>query len=134
MLFEGAVTEQELAALNGGDPPRVTFVPHLVPMVRGILQTCYFDLIGSLSDLQEVYREFYSGQPFTRVLDQPPATKLVSHTNYCCVNVSAQGPKAVVTCAIDNLVKGASGQGVECFNLAFGFDRTEGLRAPLQWP
>ena len=126
--------QQELAALNGGDPPRVTFVPHLVPMVRGILQTCYFDLIGSLADLQEVYREFYSGQPFTRVLDQPPATKLVSHTNYCCVNVSAQGQKAVVTCAIDNLVKGASGQGVECFNLAFGFDRTEGLRAPLQWP
>jgi N-acetyl-gamma-glutamyl-phosphate reductase len=126
--------QQELEALNGGDPPRVTFVPHLVPMVRGILQTCYFDLTGPLADLQEVYREFYAGQPFTRVVDHPPATKLVSHTNYCCVNVSAQGEKAVVTCAIDNLVKGASGQGVECFNLAFGFDRTEGLLGPLQWP
>jgi N-acetyl-gamma-glutamyl-phosphate reductase len=126
--------QQELAALNGGQAPRITFVPHLVPMVRGILQTCYFDLKGSLSELQEVYREFYAGQPFTRVVEQPPATKLVSHSNLCCVNVTAQGEKAVVTTAIDNLVKGASGQGVECFNLAFGFERTEGLLGPLQWP
>jgi N-acetyl-gamma-glutamyl-phosphate reductase len=125
---------QELAALDGGEPPRITFVPHLVPMVRGILQTCYFDLKGSLSELQEAYREFYAGQPFTRVVEQPPTTKLVSHSNYCLVNVTEQGGKAVVTAALDNLVKGASGQGVECFNLAFGFQRSEGLSGPLQWP
>ena len=125
---------QELAALNGGGPPRLTFVPHLVPMVRGILQTCYFDLKGSLPELQDAYREFYAGQPFTRVVDQTPTTKLVSHSNYCLINVAAQDGKAVVTAAIDNLVKGASGQGVECFNLAFDLDRSEGLRGPLQWP
>jgi N-acetyl-gamma-glutamyl-phosphate reductase len=125
---------QELGLLNSGEAPRITFVPHLVPMVRGILQTCYFDLKGSLSELQDAYREFYEGQPFTRVVEQPPNTKLVSHSNYCLINATAQNGKAIVTAAIDNLVKGASGQGVECFNLAFGFGRDEGLSGPFQWP
>jgi N-acetyl-gamma-glutamyl-phosphate reductase len=125
---------QELAALNGGHPPRIALVTHLVPMVRGILVTCYFDLVGSVAGLADAYTEFYEGQPFTRVLDRTPTTKLASHTNLCLVNVAAQGPKAVVTAAVDNLVKGASGQGVECFNIAFGFDRTTGLEGVLQWP
>jgi N-acetyl-gamma-glutamyl-phosphate reductase len=126
---------QELGALaNGQGAPRITFVPHLVPMTRGLLVTCYFDLRGSISELEDAYREFYAGQPFTRVLPQPPTTKLASHTNLCLVNVSAQGRKAVVTAAIDNLVKGASGQGVECFNIAFGLERGLGLDARLQWP
>jgi N-acetyl-gamma-glutamyl-phosphate reductase len=103
-------------------------------MIRGILVTCYFDLACSLAELEEAYVEFYEGQPFTRVLPSPPRTKLVSHTNHCVINVAAQGEKAVVTAAIDNLVKGASGQGVECFNVAFGFDRAEGLQGPVQWP
>jgi N-acetyl-gamma-glutamyl-phosphate reductase len=124
---------QELSAL-GSNGLRVTFVPHLAPMTRGILATCYFDLKGSLDQLQEAYREFYAGQPFTRVVPQSPTTKLASHSNLCLVNVSAQNEKAVVTAALDNLVKGASGQGVECFNIAFGFDRKTALEAPVQWP
>jgi N-acetyl-gamma-glutamyl-phosphate reductase len=124
---------QELSAL-GRDGVEVTFVPHVAPMTRGILATCYFDLKGSLAQLQEAYREFYAGQPFTRVVAQSPTTKLASHSNLCLVNVSAQNQKAVVTAALDNLVKGASGQGVECFNIAFGFDRTTALEAPTQWP
>ena len=120
-----------LQELNGA---AVTFVPHLVPMTRGILATCYFDLKGSVGELREAYREFYAGQPFTRVVDKTPATKLTTHSNRCLVNVSAQGRKAVVTAALDNLVKGASGQGVECFNIAFGFDRTTALEGPVQWP
>ncbi len=124
---------QELEALNG-TALRVTFVPHLVPMTRGILATCYFDLSGSLAELQEIYTEFYAGQPFTKMLGQSPNTKLASHSNLCLVNVSAQGNKAVVTAALDNLVKGASGQGVECFNIAFGFDRKTALEIPMQWP
>jgi N-acetyl-gamma-glutamyl-phosphate reductase len=115
----------------GGD---VSFVPHLVPMTRGILATCYFDLKGSLAELEDAYREFYAGQPFTRVVDRTPATKLTSHSNLCLVNVAAQGKKAIVTAALDNLVKGASGQGVECFNVAFGFERTTALEGPVQWP
>src|SRR5207248_3406464 len=79
---------QELAAVApDGRAPRVTFVPHLVPMTRGILATCYFDLKGSLGELQDAYAEFYAGQPFTRVLPKSPTTKLASHTNLCLVNV-----------------------------------------------
>ncbi len=134
-----AEIQQELAGLSDGGPgpqpgPRITFVPHLVPMTRGILATCYFDLKGNLVELQDAYRDFYAGAPFTKVVDRTPATKLVTHSNLCLVNVSAQGSKAVVTAVLDNLVKGASGQGVECFNIAFGFDRPTALTGPVQWP
>jgi N-acetyl-gamma-glutamyl-phosphate reductase len=126
---------QELGGLMNGRPkPQVTFVPHLVPMTRGILATCYFDLKGSPAELQDAYQEFYAGQPFTRVIDRSPTTKLASHSNLCLVNVASQGKKAVVTAALDNLVKGASGQGVECFNIAFGFARTTALEGSVQWP
>ena len=123
----------DLPAGRGGDLT-VTFVPHLIPMTRGILATCYFDLAGSPADLEDAYRDFYAGEPFTKVVAQSPTTKLACHSNLCLINVAAQGNKAVVTAAIDNLVKGASGQGVECFNIAFGFDRTTALEGPIQWP
>jgi len=117
-----------------GEVVRVTFVPHLIPMTRGILATCYFDLKGSVAELEDAYREFYAKQPFTRIIDHTPTTKLASHTNLCLINVACQGHKAVITAALDNLIKGASGQGVECFNIAFGFDRTTALEGPAQWP
>jgi N-acetyl-gamma-glutamyl-phosphate reductase len=123
----------DLPGERGGEI-NVTFVPHLVPMTRGILATCYFDLKGSPAELEDAYREFYAGQPFTKVVDRTPPTKLVTHSNLCLVNVAAQGRKAVVTAALDNLVKGASGQGVECFNIAFGLDRETALVGPVQWP
>ncbi len=126
---------QELAGVAAeGRAPRITFVPHLVPMVRGILATCYFDLSGSAAELEDAYIEFYRGEPFTRVLPATPDTKLASHTNLCLVNTAVQDGKAIVTAVLDNLVKGASGQGVECFNIAFGLPRTAGLEMPLQWP
>ncbi|MHB8614009.1 MAG: N-acetyl-gamma-glutamyl-phosphate reductase [Candidatus Dormibacteraceae bacterium] len=125
---------QELGMLSRNGEVQVTFVPHLIPMTRGILATCYFDLKGSVAELEDAYREFYAGQPFTRVVASTPTTKLASHSNLCLINVAAQGSKAVVTAALDNLVKGASGQGVECFNIAFGFDRTTALQGPVQWP
>ena len=87
-----------------------------------------------MAELEDAYREFYAGQPFTQVMSKTPATKLTTHSNRCLVNVAAQGRKAVITAALDNLVKGASGQGVECFNIAFGFDRTTALEGPVQWP
>src|SRR5437899_1000768 len=133
-----AVDSPHAAAMRRSSPHggelTVTFVPHLAPMTRGILATCYFDLKGSLKQLRDAYREFYAGQPFTRVVPQSPTTKLASHSNLCLVNVAAQNEKAVVTAALDNLVKGASGQGGECFNIAFGFDRKTALEGPIQWP
>jgi N-acetyl-gamma-glutamyl-phosphate reductase len=126
---------QELGGVApGGRAPRVTFVPHLVPMTRGILATCYFDLKGSVAELEGAYSKFYAEHPFTRVVPKSPTTKLASHTNLCLVNVASQGDKAVVTSVLDNLLKGASGQAVECFNLAFGFDRTAGLEEAVRWP
>ncbi|MEP6751583.1 MAG: N-acetyl-gamma-glutamyl-phosphate reductase [Candidatus Dormiibacterota bacterium] len=124
---------QELSGLSANGL-RLTFVPHLVPMTRGILVTCYFDLKGSVAALNDAYSEFYAGQPFVKVLARSPTTKLASHSNLFLINVAAQGQKAVVTGALDNLVKGASGQGVECFNIAFGFDRKTALEMPVQWP
>jgi len=125
---------QELGLLANGRAPRMTLLAHLLPMVRGMLASCYCELKSSPDELKEAYEEFYAGQPFTRVVPSSPQTKLTSHTNLCLVNVAAQGEKAVVTAAIDNLVKGASGQGVECFNIAFGFERTEALVGAQQWP
>ncbi|HEX6348016.1 MAG TPA: N-acetyl-gamma-glutamyl-phosphate reductase [Candidatus Dormibacteraeota bacterium] len=126
---------QELAAVAPDrEPPRLTFVPHLVPMVRGILATCYFDSSASTDRVAETYREFYTGQPCTRLVPKTPSTKLAAKTNLCLVNVAAQDGKTVVTAALDNLVKGASGQGVECFNIAFGLERTAGLEVAGQWP
>src|SRR5262249_55449196 len=78
---------QGVWALIDGRLPRVPLVTHLTPMVRGILVTCYFDLVGSVPQLREAYREFYAAQLFTKVLDQTPTTKLTSHTNLCLVNV-----------------------------------------------
>src|SRR5205823_13343129 len=67
---------QELSGVAPeGRAPRITFVPHLVPMVRGILATCYFDAAASPAQLAEAYQEFYAGHPFTRVVAQTPSTK-----------------------------------------------------------
>jgi len=76
---------------------------------------------------QEAYREFYAGQPFTKVVDKTPTTKLATHSNMCLINVSAQGSKAIVTSALDNLIKGASGQAVQNMNVMCGFEETAGL-------
>ncbi|MGH7863235.1 MAG: N-acetyl-gamma-glutamyl-phosphate reductase [Candidatus Dormibacteraceae bacterium] len=125
---------QELAQLSPSALPPITFLTHLVPMVRGILSTCYFDLVVAAEELEAAYRDFYAGQTFTRLVPESPPTKLVSHTNYCAVNVSSQGGKAIVTAALDNLLKGAAGQAVECFNLAFGLEPGLGLEGGAQWP
>ena len=131
--------EQELAF--GGTPPRVTFVPHLVPMVRGILATCYFDLnTGTdIGALRAAYATIYKDSPFVRVVDTPPRTKEVLGTNLCLIHVTEQpaghyGPRAIVIAAIDNLMKGAAGQAVQALNLARGWAETAGLDLPVRWP
>ena len=122
-------------------PPRLTFVPHLVPMVRGILATCYFDLIqgADIGALQAAYAETYNDSTFVRIVDSPPRTKEVLGTNLCLIHVTEQpaghhGPRAIVIAAIDNLMKGAAGQGVQVLNLARGWAENEGLDLPVRWP
>ncbi|MHB8508228.1 MAG: N-acetyl-gamma-glutamyl-phosphate reductase [Candidatus Dormibacteria bacterium] len=115
---------------------RVTFVPHLVPMTRGILATCYFDLRegASVSELREAYHAAYSGCPFVEVVDQPPRTKAVAGSNRCLIHVTTQGQRVVVLAALDNLLKGAAGQGVQSLNLVMGWPETAGLEGTMRWP
>lgn len=115
----------------GASEPSVTFVPHLIPMTRGILSTCYAKLAGpaDAAYIRDVYRRFYRGESFVRVVDQPPQTKHVWGSNYCHVypTVDERTRRLVVVAVIDNLVKGAAGQAVQNMNVMIGLPETTGL-------
>ena len=131
--------EQELSAV-AGQPVRLTFVPHLVPMTRGILVTAYGTRRPGVTAAQctEAAERLFEGSPSVTVL--PPGTNpdtlWVRGSNRAHVGywVDERADRVIAMCAIDNLVKGASGQAVQCFNVRFGFDEGLGLRAPAQWP
>jgi N-acetyl-gamma-glutamyl-phosphate reductase len=126
--------EQEMSLLARAEV-RVTFTPHLVPLSRGILTTVYADLTKGTSDeeLLEVYRRFYEGEPFVRILPPGvlPNVRNVRGTNFCDIGlkVDSRTGRVVTLAAIDNLVKGASGQAVQNMNIALGFPETLGLEA-----
>ena len=107
----------------------VVFTPHLVPMDRGILSTAYAEPIGnpSTDDLLELLQATYADEPFVRVVERLPNTKDVSGSNFCDITVRIVRSKVVVICAIDNLIKGASGAAVQNFNLMHGFDEVTAL-------
>jgi N-acetyl-gamma-glutamyl-phosphate reductase len=107
----------------------VIFTPHLIPMDRGILTTCYAEPTDEFTDdsLLAMVREFYATEPFVRVSKSLPNTKHVSGTNYCDVTVRGVRGRVIVISAIDNLVKGASGAAVQNFNVMHGFDETLAL-------
>jgi N-acetyl-gamma-glutamyl-phosphate reductase len=135
--------DQELQALRGarrGDanPLEITFVPHLLPMTRGILATCYARLErgGEQAALLAHYREFYRAAPFVRVVDAPPQTKHTLGTNLCLIypKLDERTGRLVVISCIDNLVKGAAGQAVQNMNLMLGLPETTGLDAPALYP
>ncbi len=126
---------QGLEQANGGRPVGLTFVPHLTPMIRGILATCYApvrepDACGS-ELLQQVFEERYRDEPFVQVLPQGefPATREVRGSNVCELAVTWLEARsmAVVLAAEDNLVKGAAGQAIQCMNIMFGWNESEGL-------
>jgi N-acetyl-gamma-glutamyl-phosphate reductase len=128
----------ELRARGGQDPLQLTFVPHLVPMTRGIMATCYARLTRPLTpdELMAEYRAFYRDEPFVRVVDDPPATKHTWGSNYCfvCPRLVPQTGRLVVTSCLDNLVKGAAGQAVQNMNLMLGHQETLGLEALPIYP
>jgi N-acetyl-gamma-glutamyl-phosphate reductase len=136
----GPEIEQELSRLAGA-PIRIAFVPHLLPMTRGILATCYAQPVDSnLTAAQciEAARELYEGSPSVQVLDegQHPDTLWVRGSNLVHLGYAQarRGGTIIAMSAIDNLVKGASGQAIQCLNVRFGLDEGAGLRAPAQWP
>lgn len=110
----------------------VTFVPHLVPIDRGILETIYTRVRKGVTpfDIEAVYTAAYADAPFVRLTgDALPEIKHVAHTNFCDVGwkLDAATRRLVIVSCIDNLVKGAAGQAVQNFNVAFGLDETAGL-------
>jgi N-acetyl-gamma-glutamyl-phosphate reductase len=125
--------EQELSHL-AAEQVTVNFTPHLVPMNRGILTTIYATFVKPLDGeaLYGVYREFYKNEFFVRLLAQGqfPNVSNVRGSNFCDIGLYSdpRTGRAVIVTAIDNLVKGASGQAVQNMNLMMGFDETEGLK------
>ncbi len=128
--------EQELAGLSGKEVVRVTFIPHLVPMIRGILSTVYVNLPDcSLEELYDLYEDFYRDSMFVRVQQEIlPETRLVRGSNYCdlALRIDQRAGRLIIISCIDNLVKGASGQAVQNMNLMLGYPQEEGLtQVPL---
>jgi N-acetyl-gamma-glutamyl-phosphate reductase len=125
--------EQELSYLAGASVV-LSFTPHLVPMTRGILSTIYAKLSvpADTGALHAVFQEFYRNEPFVRLLPlgQFPNVRNVRGSNFCDIGVHADGRtgRAVIVTAIDNLVKGASGQAVQNMNLMMGYEETAGLK------
>ena len=139
--------ELEAAALAGGCPIegslRVTFVPHLIPMTRGILATCYADLnadaahaVHSTEEVRALYREYYANESFVHVVDTAPHTKWTYGNNSCLVYpmVDTRSGRLLVISCLDNLVKGAAGQAIQNANRLFGFAEATGLTAMAVYP
>lgn len=125
-------------SLAAKTPVNVTFVPHLTPLIRGIHATLYVRVARRDVDLQALFEERYCNEPFVDVLPagSHPETRSVRGANHCRIAVHrpGDGDTVVVLAVIDNLVKGAAGQAVQCFNLMFDFDETTGLKALALWP
>jgi N-acetyl-gamma-glutamyl-phosphate reductase len=122
----------------GGAPVSLTFTPHLIPMTRGILSTCYARGRGGITTEQclDAARKFYAGRPFVRVIDKPPHSKWATGSNLAYVSYAADPARGVVIAlgAIDNLGKGAAGQAVQNANLITGQPETAGLEGTPLWP
>ena len=133
---------QELRAMDS--QARLTFVPHLVPMTRGILSTCYATVKeGALpagaqgnQELATIYHDFYREHPFVRLAQAPPATKHTLGNNQCLVYpvLGSQARQLVVISCLDNLVKGAAGQAVQNMNVMCGLPEEQGLEALALYP
>ncbi len=124
--------EEQLSKL-AKEKIKITFTPHLAPMKRGILSTIYMNLKKKVSteELRQLYEDFYEHEPFVKVLelDKLPETKDVWGTNYCHLGlkVDERTGRAIVISALDNLIKGASGQAIQNMNIIWGFEEDEGL-------
>ena len=125
---------QELSRLCESPAPRITFVPHRIPMTRGILTTCYATLASgresmSIGEVRDVYRQQYAGERFVRYVDFVPETKQTLGSNTCLVHVALdeRNGRLIAISALDNLVKGGAGQGVQDMNLMLGLPEDAGL-------
>lgn len=128
---------QELDKISTKFKSNVTFLPHLIPMTRGIYSTCYvslkdksdFSKKNGPQELRSIYEDFYKNDPFVQVSDAPPSTKQTTGSNMCIVYPSMDkiSGKLILTSCIDNLIKGAAGQAVENMNLMMSLPETQGI-------
>ncbi|MDA8228578.1 MAG: N-acetyl-gamma-glutamyl-phosphate reductase [Desulfitobacterium hafniense] len=131
--------EQELSRA-AGSALTVSFTPHLVPMIRGILTTIYADVEAGVGedDLRACWNDHYSNEEFIRVLPKGtwPQTKFCTGSNYVYLQLTLdkRTGRAVIVSAIDNLVKGASGQAIQNMNIMYGLPENYGLKGTAIWP
>ena len=121
-----------LTGVSPAEPAQVTFVPHLLPMNRGIHATLYAFTTNQHEDLTELYRQRYSHEPFVTVLESGvhPETRAVRGTNHCVLSVNKVSEQQIVVLSvIDNLVKGAAGQAIHNMNLMYDLPEQQGLEA-----
>lgn len=122
----------------GGRAPRLTFAPHLVPMTRGLVATCYAPLRDGVTAAQvaEAYAATYAGEPFVRVVPSFPPTKATLGSNWCLVHavVDEATRRLVAVGVLDNLVKGAAGSAIQNMNAMLGLPERLGLEALPLWP
>jgi N-acetyl-gamma-glutamyl-phosphate reductase len=128
---------QEVRGMSGR-PPRLTFTPHLIPMTRGLIATCYATLRDGVDGARvaEAYASAYAEEPFVRVTSSYPATKATLGSNWCLVHAVVDEPnrRLIAFAAIDNLVKGAAGSAIQNLNAMRGYPETMGLEALPLWP
>ena len=128
---------QELQGMSGR-APRLTFTPHLIPMTRGLIATCYGTLREGVNAARvaDAYATAYAEEPFVRVTGSYPATKATLGSNWCLVHAVVDEPnrRLVAFAAIDNLVKGAAGSAIQNLNAMRGYPETMGLEALPLWP
>lgn len=135
---------QELKALSPDFPLSVTFLPHLVPMTRGILSSCYAKLAEGkiaegekgIEELRQIYRDFYRNEPFVSIVGDPPQTKHTWGSNLCLIfpAIDLRTRRLIVISCLDNLVKGAAGQAIQNMNLMLGLPETTGLESVAIYP
>lgn len=134
----GLLDHRHTPEIEQASGAKVLFTPHLAPMTRGLLATCYARPIRACSteSILAALTEFYDGEPFVVVDAEPPSTKstLGSNTARLTARYDDRTGWVVVIAAIDNLVKGAAGQAVQCANVALGLDETEGLARVGMYP
>jgi len=122
--------EQELSKV-AGQPVDIVFVPHLVSLTRGIFSTIFTELRQphESAEISRLYHEFYRDEPFVRIMDSEtsPQIKNVANTNFCDIGLKVVGNRLILLSAIDNLIKGASGQAVQNMNIMLGYPETTGL-------
>ena len=135
---------QELRRYGRGFEPRLTFLPHLIPMTRGILDSCYATLKDGaiapgpegVKEIRALYESFYRDEPFVQVVGSSPMTKHTLGNNNCVIypTVDIRTNRLMVISCLDNLVKGAAGQAIQNMNLMLGLEETEGLAQLALYP